>query len=42
MQKYVIARTLDGQYLMIGQQEKKIRTDPVATGSALLKQVFSR
>ena len=42
VQKYVTARTLDGLYLMIGDGEKKIRADPVATGSALLKQVFSR
>ena len=42
VQKYVTARTLDGLYLMIGEEEKKIRADPVATGSALLKQVFGR
>ena len=42
VQKYVTAGTLDGLYLMIGNEEKKIRADPVATGSALLKQVFSR
>ena len=42
VQKYVTARTLDGLYLMIGDGEKKIRADPVATDSALLKQVFSR
>ena len=42
VQKYVIARTLDGLYPMIGNEEKKINADPVATGSALLKQVFSR
>ena len=42
VQKYVTARTLDGLFLMIGEEEKKIRADPVATGSALLKQVFGR
>ena len=42
LQKYVTARTLDGLFLMIGEEEKKIRADPGATGSALLKQVFGR
>ena len=27
-------------YLMIGDEEKKIRQDPVGTGSAVLKKVF--
>lgn len=42
IQRYVTARALDGLYEMIGEEEKRIRTDPVATGSALLKQVFGR
>jgi hypothetical protein len=37
---YVTARALDGLYLMIGEEEKKIRRDPVGTGSAILKKVF--
>lgn len=40
IQQYVTGKTLDGLYLMIGEEEKKIRTDPVGTGSALLKKVF--
>jgi hypothetical protein len=36
----VTAKALDGLYLMIGEEEKKIRKNPVATGSALLKKVF--
>lgn len=40
IQKYVTGKALDGLYLMIGEEEKKIRTDPVGTGSALLKKVF--
>jgi Protein of unknown function (DUF4197) len=40
IQQYVTAKALDGLYLMIGEEEKKIRKDPVGTGSALLKQVF--
>jgi hypothetical protein len=37
---YVTGKALDGLYFMIGEEEKKIRRDPVATGSALLKKVF--
>ncbi len=42
IQRYVTARALDGLYKMIGEEEKRIRADPVATGSALLRQVFGR
>jgi hypothetical protein len=37
---YVTRKALDGLYLMIGEEEKKIRRDPVGTGSALLHKVF--
>ena len=40
IQKYVTAKALDGLYLMIGEEERKIRKDPVGTGSAILQQVF--
>lgn len=40
VQEYVTARALDGLYLMIGEEERKIRHDPIGTGSALLKRVF--
>jgi hypothetical protein len=36
----VTGRTLDGLYLMIGEEERKIRQDPIGTGSAILKKVF--
>ncbi len=42
VQKYVTGRTLDGLFLMIGEEEKKIRADPVKTGSAILRKVFGR
>lgn len=42
IQRHVTAKALDGLYLVIGDEERKIRRDPVATGSALLKQVFGR
>lgn len=37
---YVSGKALDGLYFMIGEEEKKIRRDPVGTGSAILKKVF--
>lgn len=40
IQQYVTARALDGLYKIIGEEEKKIRQDPVGTGSAILKKVF--
>ncbi|MEJ5999754.1 DUF4197 domain-containing protein [Paucibacter sp. AS307] len=40
IQQYVTARALDGLYFMIAEEEKKIRQDPLGTGSAILKKVF--
>ena len=40
IERYVTGKTLDGLYTMIGEEEKKIRADPVGTGSALLKKAF--
>ncbi len=40
IEQYVTGKALDGLYLMIGEEEKKIRHDPVGTGSALLQKVF--
>jgi hypothetical protein len=40
IQQYVTGKSLNGLYLMIGEEEKKIRQDPVGTGSAILKKVF--
>jgi len=40
VEQYVTRKALDGLFLMIGQEEKKIRADPVGTGSAILQQVF--
>ena len=33
-------KAMDGLFLMIAEQEKAIRKDPVGTGSAMLKKVF--
>jgi Protein of unknown function (DUF4197) len=40
VQQYVTGKALDGLFLMIAEEEKKIRADPVKTGSAILKKVF--
>jgi hypothetical protein len=40
IEHYVTGKTLDGLYLIIGEQEREIRRDPIGTGSAILKKVF--
>jgi len=42
IERYVTRKALDGLYLMIGDEEKKIRSDPIGTGSALLARVFGK
>lgn len=42
VESYVTRRALDGLFTMIGEEEKKIRADPVKTGSAILRKVFGR
>ena len=37
---YVTEKSLDGLFHMVGQEEKKIRTDPVARTTDILKKVF--
>ena len=37
---YVTRKSLDGLYFMIAEEEKKIRRDPLGSGSAILKKVF--
>ncbi|MGH7824104.1 MAG: DUF4197 domain-containing protein [Candidatus Binatia bacterium] len=38
--KYVTERTTDGLFLVVGQEERKIRTNPSARVTDLLKEVF--
>ena len=40
LEQYVTGKSMDGLFWMIGEQEKKIRQDPIGTGSALLGKVF--
>ena len=37
---YVTGKALDGLFLVIGEEERRIRSDPIGTGSALLGRVF--
>lgn len=38
--RYVTGKALDGLYRMIAEEERRIRRDPIGTGSAILKKVF--
>jgi hypothetical protein len=40
LSQYVTGKTLDGLYLMIGEEEKKIRQNPLGSGSAIVQKVF--
>ena len=40
LDRYVTQKALDGLYLMVAEEEKKIRKDPVGTGTAIIKKVF--
>lgn len=40
IEKYVTQKALDGLYLMIAEEEKAIRKDPVGQASSLLSKVF--
>lgn len=37
---YVTQKALDGLFFMVGEEEKKIRQNPVAAGSDIIKKVF--
>jgi hypothetical protein len=37
---YVVGKTVDGLFYMLGEEEKKIRTDPAAQTTAILREVF--
>lgn len=40
LDNYVVGKTLDGLFYMLGQEEKNIRHNPAAQTTTLLKQVF--
>lgn len=37
---YIVGKTLDGLFYVMGQEEQKIRTDPAAQTTAILREVF--
>ena len=39
---YVVGKTVDGLFFVMAQEEKKIRKDPMAQTTALLREVFGR
>jgi hypothetical protein len=42
LDQYVVGKTIDGLFYMLGQEEKKIRTDPAAQTTAILREVFGQ
>lgn len=40
LEQYVTQKALDGVYLMMAQEEKAIRKDPVGQASSIIKKVF--
>ena len=38
--QYVVTNAMDGLFFVLAQEEKKIRTDPAARVTNLLKEVF--
>jgi len=39
--RYVVGKALDGLFHVVGDEERKIRTDPAARVTSLLKEVFA-
>lgn len=42
LEEYATAKALDGLFLLVAQEEKNIRQDPVARTTELLKKVFAQ
>jgi hypothetical protein len=42
IESYVVSKALDGLFLVLGEQEKKIRTNPAAQVTDILKKVFGK
>ena len=40
LDEYVTQKALDGLFLMVAEEEKKIRKDPVGAGTAIIRKVF--
>ena len=42
LDEYVNSRALEGLFFVLGEEEKKIRQDPAARVTELLKEVFGK
>jgi hypothetical protein len=42
LDRYVVGKALDGLFYVVGEEERKIRTDPAARVTDLLKEVFAK
>ncbi len=42
LDNYVVSKTMDGLFYMLGEEEKKIRTDPAAQITPILREVFGK
>jgi len=40
LENYITRKSLDGLYLMMAEEEKKIRADPVGSASSIVRKVF--
>ena len=42
LDRYVVGKTMDGLFYVMGEEEKKIRKDPAAQTTALLREIFGK
>jgi hypothetical protein len=42
LNRYVVGKSLDGLFHVVGEEERKIRTNPTARTTELLREVFAR
>ena len=42
LDRYVVGKALDGLFHVVGDEERKIRTDPAARVTSLMKEVFAK
>jgi hypothetical protein len=40
LDRYVTQKTLDGVFVMVAEEEKRIRANPIAAGSEIIRKVF--
>ena len=42
IEDYIGRKTLDGLFYMIAEKEKALRSNPMASGSSIIQQVFGK